>query len=342
MKYLFLISLTFLLACGSDDSEPIQSKDWLIPQAQVLDGGPGKDGIPSVDSPNFSSISDIDFLTDTDLVIGMVRNGIAKAYPHPILDWHEIVNDEIAGAKYALTYCPLTGTATAWDRVINGEETTFGVSGKLYNTNLIPYDRLTDSYWSQIRLDCVNGELSGTEIELYPIIETNWRTWKEAFPSSLVQNTDTGFSRNYQSYPYGDYRTNNDNIIFPVTPSDSRLPAKERVLGLLGETVNRVYSIESFTDNIAIEDNFDGKEILVIGSKKDNYVVAYEKSVLENVQALVDELPAIAEDSNGNRIDLSGKIISGPMSGEKLEPVTGFMGYYFSLAAFYPGIEIYE
>ncbi len=342
MKYLFLISLTFLLACGSDDSEPIQSKDWLIPQAQVLDGGPGKDGIPSVDSPNFSSISDIDFLTDTDLVIGMVRNGIAKAYPHPILDWHEIVNDEIAGAKYALTYCPLTGTATAWDRVINGEETTFGVSGKLYNTNLIPYDRLTDSYWSQIRLDCVNGELSGTEIELYPIIETNWRTWKEAFPSSLVQNTDTGFSRNYQSYPYGDYRTNNDNIIFPVTPSDSRLPAKERVLGLLGETVNRVYSIESFTDNMAIEDNFDGKEILVIGSKKDNYVVAYEKSVLENVQALVDELPAIAEDSNGNRIDLSGKIISGPMSGEKLEPVTGFMGYYFSLAAFYPGIEIYE
>jgi len=130
--------LFLLISCGDKDS--VSSTDWLIPQSEVFDGGPGKDGIPSVDNPNFSAIAEIDFLDPQDLVVAIKAGDEIKVYPHPILDWHEIVNDEINGIPLALTYCPLTGTAIAWKRTINGKETTFGVSGLLYNSNNLPKD----------------------------------------------------------------------------------------------------------------------------------------------------------------------------------------------------------
>lgn len=267
MKNLIILLALLLMSCNSKDSDE-PTTDWLIPSGQVQDGGPGKDGIPSVDDPNFSSVSEITFLASNDLVVGIVQDGIARAYPHNILDWHEIVNDEISDTHFALTYCPLTGTAVAWDRNINGNITTFGVSGKLYNSNLLPYDRATDSYWSQIRLDCVHGDLIETKIGTFPIIETTWATWKAAYPDSEIQNTDTGFSRNYTQYPYGDYRTNHNNLIFPVNPLDERLPSKERVLGILSDNTNRVYPLNLFGDGRVIEDEIDGVEVIVIGSKQ--------------------------------------------------------------------------
>ena len=147
------------------------SDDWLIPQNEVRDGGPGKDGIPSIENPNFSSIEQIDFLEEQDIVIIVETGEDIKAYPHPILDWHEIVNDDIiemvngelvANSSLSLTYCPLTGTAIGWDSNVAGTKTSFGVSGLLYNSNLMPYDRATDSYWSQMEHKCVKGELAGT------------------------------------------------------------------------------------------------------------------------------------------------------------------------------------
>jgi len=341
MKYLLVFSVFLLYACGEDEPNSSPS-EWLIPVGQVFDGGPGKDGIPSVDDAQFVAPLSINYLEDDDLVIGLFHDGVAKAYPHPILDWHEIINDEIGEWKYALTYCPLTGTGTAWNRVIDGEETTFGVSGKLYNTNLIPYDRGSDSYWSQMRLDCVNGNLLGRTIETYPVVETSWKTWKQAYPNSEVQSLDTGFDRNYQAYPYGDYRTNNNNLIFPVSPSDNRLPAKERVFGVLTDLTKKVYSIESFDTPRIIIDEAEGNETLVIGSKEDNYIVVFENAGLTDVQLVAGELPVIAQDGMGNKLTLSGEIVAGPMIGTFLTPVDGFFGYFFAMAAFYPGIEIVE
>ena len=337
-----------LLSCGSSETPSNQqpsentSGEWLIPSEEVFDGGPGKDGIPSVDAPKFSDVDDVDFLDDNDLVIGIAHNGEVKAYPHPILDWHEIVNDEMDDIAFGLTYCPLTGTGIAWDRVLNGSKTTFGVSGKLYNTNLIPYDRATDSYWSQMRMDCVNGELAGQEIATFPIFETSWATWKKAYPDSKVLTTDTGFSRNYDEYPYGDYRTNDTRLIFPVSFVDDRLPAKERVLGLVSGVTKRAYSIELFEENRIIQDQIDGVDILVIGSNSDNYVVAFENQNLSNISHSSDQLPVIAEDDLGNKITLSGEIVEGPLAGSRLKPVDSFMGFFFSFGAFYEGIEIFE
>ena len=346
--FFILILSFFILASCSQDESPQLADDWLIPKVEVLDGGPGKDGIPSVDAPSFSSVAEIDFLDDTDLVIGVKVGDDIRAYPHPILDWHEIVNDAPGGKPLAITYCPLTGTGIAWDRMINGQETTFGVSGLLYNTNLIPYDRATDSNWSQMLLQSVNGENSGQSIPTYPIIETTWASWKAMFPNSLVQNTTTGFDRDYNVYPYGDYRTNDSFILFPISTDDSRLPRKDRGLGVIIQGEAKFYPVQSFTDGntatIIKYDEWQGKQLVIIGSQSANFMMAFERNLADGT--VLEFTPnselsdIIATDQEGNEWNIFGEAVSGPRAGTQLQIPTSFMGYWFAFGTFYPELEI--
>ena len=338
MKILYFIPLVFLFACGSNQNSNF---DWEIPPSEVFDGGVGKDGIPSVDSPRFNEPGSQN-LGDSELVVGILEDGVAKAYPHEILDWHEIVNDNVGESMFAITYCPLTGTAVGWDRQIGERTTTFGVSGKLYNTNLMPYDRETDSYWSQLRLDCVNGELIGTKINTIPIVETSWETWRASYPNTLLMNRNTGINRNYDVYPYDDYITNNDRIFFPVNNEDNRLPAKERVLTVITNEASRAYSINLFDEFQVFEDQVGTRNLMVAGSKSQNLMVAYDASGLTGFTPVANALPVIAEDDAGHQITLTGEIVSGPRQGQKLEPVESIIGYFFAMAAFYPELDIYE
>jgi hypothetical protein len=169
---IFILALLLINGCSKDslnsnNSNNNTSTEWLIPRNQVLDGGPGKDGIPALQNPVFISANEATYLSDNDLVLGFVDGEDARAYPHSILDWHEIVNDDINNESVAVIYCPLTGTGIGWDRVVKGKKTTFGVSGLLYNSNIIPYDRDTDSNWSQLLLQSVNGTLSGAIANTY-------------------------------------------------------------------------------------------------------------------------------------------------------------------------------
>lgn len=222
------------------------NSEWLVPQERVFDGGPGKDGIPALENPNFGLVQDNNYLQPEDLVLGIKRGDDIRAYPHKILDWHEIVNDRLGDLSLAVTYCPLTGTASAWNRVLDGVETTFGVSGLLYNTNLMPFDRETDSYWSQMRFDCVYGDKRGKMAEVFQMVETTWQTWANMYPDTRVLTTETGFNRNYFTYPYGDYRTNDNRLIFPVEFDDQRLGRKERVHAVIVGDVAKVYPLEIF------------------------------------------------------------------------------------------------
>ena len=314
--------------------------EWLIPVNEVRDGGPGKDGIPSIDDPKFQDVSAIDYLADEDLIIGIKIGDQIRGYTHPVLDWHEIVNDRIDDEQFAITYCPLTGTASGWNRIVNNKVTTFGVSGLLYNSNLIPYDRATDSNWSQIRLDCVNGDLKETIVQTYPLIETTWRTWKSLFPNSKVLTEETGYNRRYGNYPYGNYKTSND-LIFNVNPMDDRLHPKERVLGVLVNNKARVYQFKKFDDapTVVIQDQFEGESYVVIGSKTHNFLVAY-KSVLDGKElsfsVMSDDGTGIFSDDEGNKWNLFGEAIEGPRQGQRLEAITSFMGYFFAWGAFYP------
>lgn len=350
MKYLSFLALLYFLFIGAGCDNSTGSSDsttgeWLIPKEQIFDGGPGKDGIPALINPQVAAISSITFLEDADLVIAIKFNDEVRVYPHPILDWHEIINDEINGNKFAITYCPLTGSGIAWNRVINGSETTFGVSGLLYNTNLIPYDRATNSNWSQMKMQCVNGSLIGTPVITFPIIETSWKTIKQAYPNAKVVTTETGYSRSYGTYPYGDYKTNNDLLIFPVSPDDTRLPRKERVLGAFINGVNRAYKFQdNGTDLTLFTDNVAGDVITVVSNKTNNINIAFQ-SMLEDGSSVIltpvqNELPIILTDTDGNKYDLFGEVIAGANKGMRLKTVTSMMSYWFGLAAFYPGVSI--
>ncbi|MEA3461972.1 MAG: DUF3179 domain-containing protein [Bacteroidota bacterium] len=326
---------------GSDSLE-----SWSIPRDEIFDGGPGKDGIPALTDPEFVLAGSEIYLSDEDLVIGIVVEGKARAYPHHILDWHEIINDQIGDVNFAVTYCPLTGTGIGWDREIDGNVTTFGVSGLLYNSNLIPYDRATDSNWSQIRLDCVNGKLKGREVETIPLLETTWGTWKEMYPFTKVLSKNTGHNRVYGRYPYGNYRTDDDYLIFPVANEDERVPTKERVLGIIQSGNAHIYRFADFGDMVTvINDTLKGENLVIVGNKEDNFMLAFfndpgDGSML-NFSAVQGEYPIVMTDTEGNMWDVFGRAMDGPRKDARLSPATSFMGYWFSFAAFYPDLTIY-
>lgn len=360
MTKIFFITIctsVLMFACGNQSELPGGGSgspgsggnsvvDWLIPQDEVIDGGPGKDGIPAISDPEFIAVQEVDYLEDDDLVIGFSDGNEIRAYPHAILDWHEIINDDINGNKLAVTYCPLTGTGIGWDRVIKGEETTFGVSGLLYNSNLIPYDRLTDSNWCQISYQSVNGDLIGEFAKSHYLVETSWKTWKEKFPDSKVVSENTGFSRNYGSYPYGDYKTNHDRLLFPVSPTNNRLPGKERVLAIVGAKIARVYTFNSFADGTrVVHGSFLGDAIVVVGNKEKNFMVAYKNDlngVSMNLSPANHEAEeVIFQDDRGNAYNLFGYVVSGPDAGARLGNINAFMAFWFSIEPFYQGIELF-
>ena len=361
-KYILVVNIIFfisLTACEEvsgpkeTDSNDKENSGWLIPENLIFDGGPGKDGIPALTKPDFIPVFQINYLDNNDLVLLYRNNDIVRAYPHPILDWHEIINDELNGKNISVSYCPLTGSGIGYSGIIDYEnsmrETTFGVSGLLYNTNLILYDRLTDSYWSQMKLQCVAGELIGQNTDFIPLIETTFGTAKTLFPAMEVVSNSTGVYSvsQYAIYPYGDYKTDNNRLLFPIISDDTRLPRKERVLGVLGDNNNRVYQFKNFTNAInVINDQLGDLPIVVIGSKDLNFIVAYVRRNNEgeelNFTNSDEKLPAVMKDDKDNIYDLFGKVISGPDLEEQLEYSKSFMAFWFSFGAFYPGIDIYQ
>lgn len=325
---------------GNNTSPNLNENSWSIPVEQVVDGGPGKDGIPALDNPTFMRVSEADYLNDQDLVIGFKQGNDIRAYPHAILDWHEIANDKVGEVSLAVTYCPLTGTGIGWNRIIDGKETTFGVSGLLYNTNLIAYDRETDSNWVQLLNEAVNGKLIGKKAELIMLLETNWETWKSLYPSSKVLSTETGFSRTYGSSPYGDYSSNNDFFLFPV-PKDERLPSKERVLAVVYERSAKTYRFQNFTSTHIIRDTFRGRNLLIIGNE--NFMISFElEDALYELEFeyIFRGTEILLKDNEGTQWNVFGEAISGPRTGEFLGRSPAFMGYWFSIPAFYE-TEIY-
>lgn len=210
-----------------------------------LSGGPGKDGIPSIDQPRFIPADQADaWLQPGDRVIGVYENGEAKAYPQRIVVWHEIVNDRVGGKNLSITYCPLTGTALGFVR----GETEFGVSGLLVNSNLIMYDRATDSDWPQILGTAVQGPDKGKGLRPLRVFWTNWQRWRTRHPDTAVLSKDTGHIRNYRRDPYGSYNPRSGYYAedapaaFPVMHRSDHYPPKHVIFGF--RTANEAVAVD--------------------------------------------------------------------------------------------------
>ncbi|MFY0601408.1 MAG: DUF3179 domain-containing protein [Cyclobacteriaceae bacterium] len=350
MKQLTILLLAigfFVSSCQDDVGSGSRPGEWLIPRGDVFDGGPGKDGIPALTSPQMVPIGDagLNYLKDNDLVIVYKLGEEVLAFSHAVLDWHEIINTSSGNNHFAVTYCPLTGTTLGWNREINNTLTTFGVSGKLYNSNLIPYDRLTDTYYSQIFAQGINGTEIGFEPEYQPLMEMPYETLKEWYPNALVTSSNTGHSRQYGVYPYRDYKTN-PSLLFPVSNNDSRLFSKERVMGVIGSTGStRAYRFDLFENRGFVVDEIDGEKYLIMGDEVQNWMAVYKLSDSDEVpqfEVIVENGSGVLRDEAGNTWDAFGAVISGPDTGKVLASPVSYIGYWFAWATFYPEIEIFE
>jgi len=176
-------------ASSISGQHPMRAFDFSnasVPRAEIRHGGPAVDGIPAIRDPKFVSVEDADYLRDQDIVIGIVRNGDARAYPLRILVWHEIVNDDFGTLPVAVTYCPLCGTAMVFDRRAGGETRTFGVSGLLYNSDVLMYDHESKSLWSQLAMKAVSGPAVEAPLAWLPSDHMTWVAWRHRYPEGKV------------------------------------------------------------------------------------------------------------------------------------------------------------
>ena len=283
----------------------------LIPLDRIKGGGPPKDGIPSIDNPIFADVQGSQFMSDSDTVIGLEINGESKAYPIFILVWHEIVNDHVGGTPVSVTYCPLCYTNQVFERIIDGQEIEFGTSGKLYNSNLLMYDRLTESYWSQALGMAVKGELSGYQLDLVPFDVITWGDWKKLHPDTMVLTTDTGHIRSYATDPYGNYYTE-PRIMFPVEHRDDRLPPKEIIIGFNENGIYKAYKQNDIESNILINDSIGDTPVMLTSLFSENSR-AFERMINDDVFDFVYENEKIREKLIELGVDyLQGYLIDKP------------------------------
>jgi hypothetical protein len=202
-----------------------------VPLSEFQSGGPGKDGIPALDHPRFASAARTSYLRPQEPVIELNVRGSARAYPLQILIWHEIVNDRVRSEAVAVTFCPLCNTALVFDRRVRGRLLDFGTTGNLRDSDLVMYDRQTESWWQQFGGEGVVGRYAGARLRQLPARIVSWRAFARAHPHGLVLSRDTGYRRPYGDNPYTGYDDVNSPPFFPVKGlSDTRLPPKERVV----------------------------------------------------------------------------------------------------------------
>jgi hypothetical protein len=330
-----------------------------VPYSDILSGGPPKDGIPAIDNPLFISVSEADeYLQDLEPVIFFQVGEDARAYPLQVLTWHEIVNDVVDGKPVAITFCPLCNTAIAFDAAFDGQELDFGTTGRLRFSNLIMYDRQTETWWQQATGEGIAGEYAGEQLTFLPASIIGWAEFKDEFPDGKVLSRETGFARDYGRNPYAGYdNINSSPFLFRGPETPGVLPAMARVLtvDLEGEAV--AYPYELLQEQSVINDTISGSEVVVFwqpgtASALDSSRIAEGDDVGAGVAfspivdgqvltfSLVDG--KIIDDQTGSQWDVFGQATSGELAGTQLEPVVSVNHFWFSWAAFKPETRIYQ
>ncbi len=236
-----------------------------VPVSEIRSGGPPRDGIPSIDRPRFMSATDASYLAESDRVLGVEIDGIARAYPIKILNWHEIVNDVIARQPFVVTYCPLCGSGMVFASAMENTRLIFGVSGLLYNSDMLLYDRNTESLWSQILARAISGKLQGMRLRQLPAAHTTWGSWREKHPETTVLSPETGFRRDYNRSPYSGYEQSR-RLYFSVSKKSPRTyHPKTLVLGIELNGVFKAYPLDELNQqDVSQFDDLVGEQPITV------------------------------------------------------------------------------
>ncbi len=344
--------ITILLLYISVSPVLISAEECAVPCDLIVSGGPPPDGIPSIDAPKFLSVSKADeTLDDKDLIIGIVINGEARAYPYEILNWHEIVNDVFDGVRVSITYCPLTASGIAFGMEQVGEDNTFGTSGKLYENNLVMYDRNTGTYYSQMLKEGIKGDNIYTDLVVKNTIETTWKGWKAMYPDSLVLSRDTGYSRSYDDYPYGSYKSD-ESIRFTTSYSS---------LGDVAEfyhpkTVTKVLKFDGIThlisfNELLLDPAFEVEDKIIFHDTSVKMASVFDTSFngvslifstyTESKKSGDFGLQAF-EDQFGNIWNMKGVAIDGPDVGGQLTAVDSYNALWFAAISLFQDAEVHQ
>jgi hypothetical protein len=301
-------------------------------RSEARSGGPSKDGIPSIDNPSFVGAGEVSSLEDGDVVFGLERNGVAKAYPQRILVSHEIVNDAVDGDPVTVTYCPLTGTAMGFER----GETTFGVSGRLINNNLVMYDRGTEVWWPQVPASSVPGPWNDSTPEAslreFRLIWTTWGRWRDRHPNTVVLSEDTGFARDYNNDPYGTYNPRggyyaDGSTMFPRLNSDDRFDPKRVFVGTRTRDGAAAFLKDALREEGTVAGEVGGEPIVAVYDPRLDTAYVY-RNPDERDLALQDgevRLDGTAHDPDGLPLDRA----------------YAFDAMWFAWIGFYPDSNVY-
>ena len=343
---------------GAENEFTTDFSKHSVPYSEILSGGPPKDGIPSIDAPRFQSTSEADeWLDDREPAVFVQVNDEAKAYPIQILMWHEIVNDTVGGEPLMVSFCPLCNTAIAFKRTFNGQVFDFGTTGRLRYSNLIMYDRQTETWWQQATGEAIAGEHTGEQLEFYPAAMISWKDFKSQYPDGLVLSRETGYSRNYGSNPYFGYDDINQTPFLYDGSTPDQLPPMARVLtvDLKNETV--AYPYDVLREANVINDMVGGEEVVVFWTegtasaldtsnipegREVGAASAYSRLLDDQVLDFEFKDGKIFDTQTGSEWNLFGIAIAGELAGNKLEPVVSINHFWFSWAAFKPGTRIFN
>jgi hypothetical protein len=330
-----------------------------VPYREIISGGPPRDGIPPIDDPKFIDITEAnEWLQPVEPVVLVLAGEDARAYPLQILTYHEIVNDTVGGLPLAITFCPLCNTAIVFERMVNDRLLDFGTTGHLRFSNLIMYDRQTETWWQQGNGEAIVGELLGTRLDFYPGSIIAWEEFRSSFPTGKVLSRDTGFARPYGRNPYIGYDDiNNPPFLYrgPATPGV--LPPVARVLTVDMEDEAVAYPYEVLEETRIVNDMAGGAAILVVwqpgtASALDSESIAagrdvgtanaYSRQLDGQLLTFRFEDNRIVDDQTNSEWNFLGLAVSGDLAGQQLEPVVAINHFWFSWAAFKPETRIYQ
>jgi Protein of unknown function (DUF3179) len=329
-----------------------------VPLAEIRSGGPPKDGIPAVDHPKFDGVVEANgWLKPVEPVIALTVGGQSRAYPLQILVWHEIVNDTVGGVPVTVTFCPLCYTAIAFDRRVANRVLDFGTTGNLRKSDLVMYDRQTESWWQQAVGQAIVGDLTGTQLTLLPASIVSWNAFRTEHPEGLALSRDTGFNRSYGANPYAGYDSaNTQPFLFDGKP-DGRLAPKDHVVtvSLGGEDAAYPYTLlkqrhivsdtvggtpivvfygpgtSSALDAHSVPDGFDLGASGVFSPQLDGRLLTFKASGSDFVDS-----------DTGSHWSLLGRAVSGPLAGRQLDPIVHGDDFWFAWAAFRPATRIFR